>query len=115
RILCDVCTVPRRSDTRAIKSSARQLFNGLSYPVPDPSFPFLGAHDTRLTDGRVIAGPNAVLALARERYGRAGVNVRDLASTLGYSGFWRFARRHLRFGAGELWRDVVKRAYVREL
>jgi L-2-hydroxyglutarate oxidase LhgO len=107
--------VPFRGDYYTLKPPARQLVNGLVYPVPDPAFPFLGVHFTRLVDGRVIAGPNAVLALARERYGRASVDLRDLAATLGYSGFWRFARRHFRFGAGELWRDVVKRAYVRDM
>ncbi|HEY2220127.1 MAG TPA: L-2-hydroxyglutarate oxidase [Gaiellaceae bacterium] len=107
--------VPFRGDYYTLKPPARALVNGLVYPVPDPAFPFLGVHFTKLTDGRVIAGPNAVLAFARERYGRAGVDIRDVASTLGYRGFWRFARRHFRFGAGEMWRDVVKRAYVREL
>ena len=107
--------VPFRGDYYTLKPPARALVNGLVYPVPDPAFPFLGVHFTKLTDGRVIAGPNAVLAFARERYGRAGVVVRDVASTLGYRGFWRLARRHYRFGAAEMWRDVVKRAYVREL
>jgi (S)-2-hydroxyglutarate dehydrogenase len=107
--------VPFRGDYYTLKPPARRLVNGLVYPVPDPAFPFLGVHFTRLVDGRVIAGPNAVLALAREGYGRASVDLRDLASTLGYSGFWRFARRNLRFGAGEFWRDVVKRAYVRDM
>ena len=107
--------VPFRGDYYTLRPRASALVNGLVYPVPYPGYPFLGVHFTKLTDGRVIAGPNAVLALARERYGRAGVDVRDVASTLGYGGFWRFARRHYRFGAGELWRDLVKRAYVREL
>src|SRR5262249_3670068 len=107
--------VPFRGDYYTLKPRARGLVNGLVYPVPDPAFPFLGVHFTRLTDGRVIAGPNAVLALARERYKRTSVDVKDVASTLGYRGFWRLARQHFRFGAVEVWRDVVKRAYVREL
>jgi len=107
--------VPFRGDYYTLRPRARELVRGLLYPVPDPAFPFLGVHFTRTVDGRVIAGPNAVLALARERYGRAGVSLRDVASTLGYPGFWRFARRHLRFGAGELYRDLSRRAYVREL
>jgi (S)-2-hydroxyglutarate dehydrogenase len=107
--------VPFRGDYYTLGPSARGLVQGLVYPVPDPAFPFLGVHFTKTVDGRVIAGPNAVLALARERYGRADVTLRDLASTLGYRGFWRLARRHWRFGAGELWRDVVKRAYVRDM
>jgi (S)-2-hydroxyglutarate dehydrogenase len=107
--------VPFRGDYYTLKPRARGLVNGLVYPVPDPSFPFLGVHFTKLTDGRVIAGPNAVLAFAREQYGRAGFDLKDVASTLGYRGFWRLARQHFQFGAVELWRDVVKRAYVREL
>jgi L-2-hydroxyglutarate oxidase LhgO len=107
--------VPFRGDYYTLRPSARGLVNGLVYPVPDPAFPFLGVHFTRTVDGRVIAGPNAVLALAREGYGRASVRVRDVGATLGYAGFWRFARRHYRFGAGELWRDLVKRAFVRDM
>jgi L-2-hydroxyglutarate oxidase len=107
--------VPFRGDYYTLKPSARWLVNGLVYPVPDSAFPFLGVHFTKLTDGRVIAGPNAVLALSRESYRRTGVRVRDTASIVGYPGFWRFALRHYRFGAGEIWRDLIKRAYVREM
>jgi L-2-hydroxyglutarate oxidase LhgO len=107
--------VPFRGDYYTLKPSARGLVNGLVYPVPDPAFPFLGVHFTKTVDGRVLAGPNAVLALARERYGRADVDLRDTVATLGYPGFWRLARRHYRFGAGEVWRDVVKRAFVKDM
>jgi len=107
--------VPFRGDYYTLTPQAGALVNGLLYPVPDPAYPFLGVHFTKLVDGRVIAGPNAVLALARERYNRTGLDLRDVASTLGYRGFWRLARQHFRFGAVEVWRDVVKRAYVREL
>ena len=107
--------VPFRGDYYTLTPQAGALVNGLLYPVPDPAYPFLGVHFTKLVDGRVIAGPNAVLALARERYNRTGLDLRDVTSTLGYRGFWRLARQHFRFGAVEVWRDVVKRAYVREL
>jgi L-2-hydroxyglutarate oxidase LhgO len=107
--------VPFRGDYYTLRPSACGLVKGLLYPVPDPAFPFLGVHFTKLTDGRVIAGPNAVPSLARERYRRAAFDVRDVAATLGYPGFWRFARRNLRFGAGEIWRDLVQRAYLREM
>jgi len=107
--------VPFRGDYYTLRPAARQLVRGLLYPVPDPAFPFLGVHFTKLIDGRVIAGPNAVPALAREGYRRAAFDLHDAASTFGYPGFWRFARRNVRFGAGELWRDVVKRAYVRDM
>jgi L-2-hydroxyglutarate oxidase LhgO len=84
-------------------------------PVPDPRFPFLGVHFTRRIDGEVLAGPNAVLALAREGYGRFRVRLRDDWSTLTWGGFWRFAGRHWKTGFAEAWRDYVKAAYVKRL
>ena len=107
--------VPFRGDYYTLSDRAAALVNGLVYPVPDPSFPFLGVHLTKHVDGTVAAGPNAVLALARERYRRAAFSPRDAAATLTYPGFWRFAARHLRTGASELWRDISKRAFVRDL
>lgn len=107
--------VPFRGDYYTLSARAAALVRGLVYPVPDPSFPFLGVHLTKRLDGTVVAGPNAVLALAREGYRRASVSLRDTAATLGYPGFWRFARKHLRTGAAEAWRDVSKRAFIRDL
>ncbi|MCL7430059.1 L-2-hydroxyglutarate oxidase [Streptomyces sp. YS415] len=88
------------------------LVRGLVYPVPDPAFPFLGVHLTRGVDGGVHVGPNAVPALAREGYGWGVVRPRELASTLGWPGAWSMARRHWRYGAGELRRSVSKRAFA---
>ncbi|MER7576587.1 L-2-hydroxyglutarate oxidase [Streptomyces sp. NPDC126514] len=88
------------------------LVRGLVYPVPDPAFPFLGVHLTRGVDGSVHVGPNAVPALAREGYGWGVVRPRELASTLGWPGAWSMARRHWRYGAGELRRSVSKRAFA---
>lgn len=107
--------VPFRGDYYTLSPAAGSLVNGLVYPVPDPAFPFLGVHFTRQVDGKVVAGPNAVLALARERYGRAGFSARDTLATVSYGGFWRFAARHLATGAAEAWRDVSKRAFVRDM
>ncbi|MFE9172046.1 L-2-hydroxyglutarate oxidase [Streptomyces kebangsaanensis] len=89
------------------------LVRGLVYPVPDPAFPFLGVHLTRGIDGGVHIGPNAVPALAREGYGWGVVRPRELAGTLGWPGSWRIARRHWRYGSGELRRSVSKRAFTR--
>jgi (S)-2-hydroxyglutarate dehydrogenase len=105
--------VPFRGDYYELDEEGAALVNGLVYPVPDPAFPFLGVHLTRHVDGTVGAGPNAVLALAREGYRRTSFSPRDAASTLAYPGFWRFAARHWRIGAAEVWRDVSKRAFVR--
>jgi len=83
--------------------------------VPDPNFPFLGVHFTRLLDGRVLAGPNAVLAFARQGYGRWDLNVADLLDTLSWPGFWRLAARYWRTGLAEMWRDYCKHAFVRAM
>nr|WP_303711501.1 L-2-hydroxyglutarate oxidase [Kutzneria buriramensis]WKX10486.1 L-2-hydroxyglutarate oxidase [Kutzneria buriramensis] len=89
-----------------------ELVRGLVYPVPDPAFPFLGVHLTRGIDGGVHVGPNAVPALAREGYGWGVVRPRELGVTLAWPGAWRIARRHWRYGAGELRRSVSKGAFV---
>lgn len=104
--------VPFRGDYLALRPHARHLVRGLIYPVPDPAFPFLGVHLTRRIDGEVWAGPNAVLALARERYGRLALDPRDLLETLTWPGFRRLARRYWRVGLAELRRDLSRRAFV---
>lgn len=107
--------VPFRGAYFRLRPEAHRLVSGLLYPVPDPSLPFLGVHFTRRIDGEVWAGPSAVLALAREGYGRGAVDGRDLLATASFAGFWRMARRHWRFGAAEMARDWYKPAVVREL
>ncbi|WP_030348823.1 MULTISPECIES: L-2-hydroxyglutarate oxidase [unclassified Streptomyces] len=89
-----------------------ELVRGLVYPVPDPAFPFLGVHLTRGFDGGVHIGPNAVPALAREGYGWGVVRPRELAGTVAWPGSWAIARRHWRYGAGELHRSVSKGAFL---
>ncbi len=89
-----------------------ELVRGLVYPVPDPAFPFLGVHLTRGIDGGVHIGPNAVPALAREGYGWGVVRPRELGGTLAWPGSWRIARRHWRYGAGELRRSLSKAAFT---
>ncbi|MFE5406711.1 L-2-hydroxyglutarate oxidase [Streptomyces sp. NPDC056580] len=89
-----------------------ELVRGLVYPVPDPAFPFLGVHLTRGIDGGVHIGPNAVPALAREGYGWGVVRPGELAGTVAWPGSWVIARRHWRYGAGELRRSVSKRAFL---
>ncbi|MEV7502116.1 L-2-hydroxyglutarate oxidase [Streptomyces sp. NPDC093018] len=89
-----------------------ELVRGLVYPVPDPAFPFLGVHLTRGVDGGVHIGPNAVPALAREGYDWTAVRPRELAGTLAWPGSWAIARRHWRYGAGELHRSLSKGAFL---
>jgi len=107
--------VPFRGDYYQLKPDARHLVTRLIYPVPDPRFPFLGVHFTPRMDGEVLAGPNAVLAFAREGYRRRDVDLGDLAETLSYRGFHHLARRHARMGAAEMWRDWSKRSFVAAL
>ncbi len=102
--------VPFRGSWYELRPAAAALVRGNVYPVPDPRFPFLGVHLTRRADGAVWAGPNAVLAGGREAYDRHSVNVRDMVETAIFAGTWRLARRYLRTGAAELYRDLVRRA-----
>lgn len=104
--------IPFRGDYYALRPEARKLCRALIYPVPDPRFPFLGVHANRRPDGEVWLGPNAVLALARDRYGKASFDSRDTWETLRSGSFWRLARRHWRTGIGEVYRDLVPRAFV---
>ena len=107
--------VPFRGEYYELKPEVHHLCRNLIYPVPDPSFPFLGVHFTRMIDGGVECGPNAVLAFAREGYAKTSINFWDLAETLSYGGFLRLAAKYWRTGAGEMWRSLSKRAFVRAL
>ncbi|RZB18250.1 L-2-hydroxyglutarate oxidase [Streptomyces sp. F001] len=89
-----------------------ELVRGLVYPVPDPAFPFLGVHLTRGIDGGVHVGPNAVPALAREGYGWGVIRPREVGLALSWPGAWRMARRHWRYGGGEVRRSVSKAAFT---
>jgi L-2-hydroxyglutarate oxidase len=110
-----VRVVPFRGDYWRLTGRARGLVRGLVYPVPDPAFPFLGVHFTRGIDDVVTVGPNAVPALARERYARLGFSARDAGEALLWPGLFRLARRYARTGAAEIWRDVLKRAAVADM
>jgi L-2-hydroxyglutarate oxidase len=108
--------VPFRGDYWQLRPEARHLCRNLIYPVPDPAFPFLGVHATRrIGTGEVWLGPNAVLAFAREGYGRFDLRPRDLGQALLNPGFRRLARRYWRMGAAEMWRDYSKRAFWRSV
>jgi len=111
----DLRIVPFRGDYYRVVGESHAMVRGLVYPVPDPALPFLGVHFTRRINGEMWAGPNAVLAFAREGYRRRDVSVRDLAETLRFPGLWKLSRRYWRTGAQEMWRDLAKHAFVREL
>ena len=107
--------VPFRGEYYFLEPHASELVRGLIYPVPDPDLPFLGVHFTRTVHGEVEAGPNAVLALAREGYRHTDVDAFDLAHTAAYPGFWRLAARFWRTGAYEYYRSFSTPAFVRSL
>ncbi len=110
-----VQVLPFRGEYYALKPSARHLCRHLIYPVPDPAYPFLGVHITRMVDGRVMCGPSAVLAFAREGYRFGQANVRDLVEMLAYPGFRRMARRHWRKGLFEIRQALSKKVYLGSL
>jgi L-2-hydroxyglutarate oxidase len=107
--------VPFRGEYSGFSEQAAGLVKGLIYPVPDPAFPFLGVHATRGIDGHVHAGPNAVLALAREGYSWSDVDARELVRTLVYPGMVRVAAKHWRYGFGEMHRSLSKAAMARQI
>jgi len=107
--------VPFRGEYYKLVEGSEGLVRHLIYPVPDPQFPFLGVHFTRLIHGGTEAGPNAVLAFAREGYRKTDVNVRDLLDALTYSGLWRFVAKYPRMTALELWQSLSKRRFCKAL
>lgn len=108
-------TVPFRGEYFELVPEARHLCRSLIYPVPDPRFPFLGVHFTRMALGGVECGPNAVLAFAREGYTKRDINLRDLVESLTYPGFIRMAAQNWKTGCGEMWRSFSKAAFVKAL
>lgn len=111
----EIRVVPFRGEYYELVADSESLCRNLIYPVPDPSFPFLGVHFTRMIDGGVECGPNAVLALARRGYRWTDFNARDLGATLTYGGFRKLATRYWRMGLGEMHRSLSKKAYVKAL
>jgi L-2-hydroxyglutarate oxidase len=107
--------IPFRGEYHELVPSRRSLVRGLIYPVPDPQFPFLGVHLTRMIDGSVHAGPNAVLATAREGYRWRAVRPRDVWDEATYRGLWALARRHYRYGLGEARRSLSKSVFSASL
>jgi (S)-2-hydroxyglutarate dehydrogenase len=107
--------VPFRGEYFKLSAERQHLVRHLIYPVPDPKFPFLGVHFTRLIHGGIEAGPNAVLAFAREGYRKTDLSVRDLLDTLTYVGFWRFVQKYPRLCFSELRRSFSKTLFCQSL
>ncbi|AMV36263.1 L-2-hydroxyglutarate oxidase [Planctomyces sp. SH-PL62] len=111
----DVKIIPFRGEYFELKPEARGLCKNLIYPVPDPAFPFLGVHFTRMIEGGVECGPNAVLAFGREAYNKTDFNMADVLETMRYPGFRKLAFKYWKTGLGEMWRSASKAAFVKAL
>jgi len=107
--------IPFKGEYFELKENAKHHCKNLIYPVPDPAFPFLGVHFTRMIDGTVECGPNAVLAFGREAYGKFDLNLKDLLESITYPGFQKMAIKHWKMGWGEMWRSYNKGAFVKAL
>lgn len=107
--------LPFRGEYYLLKKEKRALVNGLIYPVPNPKLPFLGVHLTRMISGSVEAGPNAVLATAREGYKKSDFVLKDFSDALSYSGFWKLGMKYWKTGLYEIYRSFSKQAFVKSL
>lgn len=107
--------VPFRGEYYELRKESEHLVKNLVYPVPDPQFPFLGVHFTRMIHGGIEAGPNAVLSFKREGYSKWAIDLKDIFTYLFYSGFWHMASRHWKMGFGEFYRSYSKPAFVKAL
>jgi len=111
----DVRIIPFRGEYYELTPEASYLVKGLIYPVPDPAFPFLGVHLTRMINSSIHAGPNAILALAREGYTKLKINPRDVADSLRWPGLWRLGKRYWRTGFDEAARSLSRKRFLASL
>jgi len=111
----DIRIIPFRGEYFTLKKESRYLVKNLIYPVPDPSYPFLGVHFTRMIGGGVEAGPNAVLAWAREGYRKTDINFLEMWDYLSFKGFWKMTREYWSVGLNEYYRSLYKEAFVKAL
>ena len=108
----DFAVIPYRGEYYRLPPEKNDIVRRLIYPVPDPALPFLGVHLTRMIDGSVTVGPNAVQAWKREGYGRVNLSLPDTWEMLRFGGFWRVTRKYLRTGLAEAWNSLWKRGYL---
>lgn len=111
----DLRIVPFRGEYYKIKREKEPLVKNLIYPVPDPKFPFLGVHFTRMIKGGIEAGPNAVLAFKREGYKHSDISFPDITEMIAYKGFWKMVAKHYKMGFHEFYRSFSKAAFVKAL
>jgi L-2-hydroxyglutarate oxidase len=111
----DFRIIPFRGEYFRLRSQKSDVIQHLIYPIPDPSLPFLGVHLTKMIDGTVTVGPNAVQGWKREGYGKFNFNFRDTFETVSFPGFWKFSSRHLGRGLHEYWNSMWKRGYLEQV
>jgi len=111
----DTRIIPFRGEYFKLKDESKHLVKNLIYPVPDPNFPFLGVHFTRMIDGKIEAGPNAVFAFKREGYKKTDLDMRDLFESLAWPGFRKVMLKYWKTGMGEMYRSISKRAFTKAL
>ena len=114
-IKTDLKILPFRGEYYKLKPEKEHLVKNLIYPVPDPNFPFLGVHFTRMINGGIEAGPNAVLAFGRESYKKSNINLKELSETLLWPGFHKVASKYWKTGMGEMYRSFSKKAFAKAL
>ena len=107
--------IPFRGEYYKLRKEKEYLVKNLIYPVPDPKFPFLGVHYTRMMKGGVEAGPNAVLAFKREGYKHTDISIKDISQMISFPGFWKMAAKHYKMGFKEFYRSLSKKAFVKSL
>lgn len=111
----DIQIVPFRGEYYELKPEVRHYVKGLIYPMPNPAFPFLGVHFTKMVDGRIECGPNAVFSFKREGYHKMSFDLEETIETLNFGGFWNLAKEHWRMGLDEYYRSFSKQAFVKGL
>lgn len=107
--------VPFRGEYFKLSTECEHMVNGLIYPMPNPAFPFLGVHFTKMVHGGVECGPNAVFAFKREGYDKLSFDLKETIETINFPGFWKLAKKHWRMGLDEYYRSLSKKAFVKEL
>jgi L-2-hydroxyglutarate oxidase len=112
-IQTDFRIIPFRGEYYQLTAKHNQIVNHLIYPIPDPDLPFLGVHLTRMIDGSVTVGPNAVLGWKREGYGRININIRDVWDMVTFGGFWRVLKSHIKNGLIEIKNSLWKPGYLK--
>jgi L-2-hydroxyglutarate oxidase len=111
----DYQIIPFRGEYYQLPFSKRQIIQHLIYPIPDPDLPFLGIHLTRMIEGGITVGPNAVLGLKREGYRKRDIDFHDISEMMTYKGFWNVMRRNLKSGLTEFKNSWIKKAYLKEV